>query len=90
MLLTDGDVNTTVRVDPTLAPGGLVVTLPLAVSSRGDPLEVKNVSDSTNPIIVQPGLGDNIDGAASKTYSGARLFLALRSDGARQWMVVGG
>jgi len=76
-----------VRVDPTGA--GFDVTLPSAALFRGQSVTIKNVSASANVVRAVAGGGDNVDGAANQSLSGAHFHWRATSDGVSQWMVTG-
>ncbi len=80
-----GAASQVVRVNPTA--GGFNVTLPAAASFTGQTIVVKNVSSSTNIVVVLPTGGDTIDGAASVSLSGDRFFCGFTSDGVSDWMI---
>jgi hypothetical protein len=88
-ILTTGtvltDANQLVRVNPTA--GGFTVTLPAASAASGKVVVMKNVSASTNAVVVAAGAGDTMDGAAQVTLVGNRFHWQAVSDGVSQWMV---
>jgi hypothetical protein len=87
------DSNQLVLVDPSGAddPNTVTMTLPPAFDRRGQYIVVKNVSNSTNQIIVTADAvaGDTVDGAASITIDTAFGFVQLVSDGVNEWRPVG-
>lgn len=74
-----------VRVDPTL--GGFNVTLPSAVGPSGALISIKNVSPSTNAVVVKAAAGQNIDGSSTYTMNLGYESITLMSTGT-VWMVV--
>lgn len=77
--------NELVVCDPTA--GGFTVTLPRASGFRDEKVGVKNASASMNAVTVEPYGAEEIDGAASATVSGARVYLEFVSDG-EGWLIV--
>lgn len=75
------------RLNPT--GGAFAVNLPAIGSfNKGQRIDFKNSSASTNAITVTPNGGNTIDGAANLVMNVARQAVALVSDGVGNWEVI--
>jgi hypothetical protein len=75
----------TARCNPTA--GGFTIDLPTAAGRAGVDITVKNVSTSTNPIVVDGNASETIDGTLTFAMGTSRQSITVRSDGSN-WMIV--
>ncbi len=84
------EANLLVLADPTVVedPAILTITLPLAFNRRGQMVVVKNVTSSTNEIVVDTSGADTIDGGANMSIQTGFGAITFVSDGVSDWRPV--